>query len=320
MVRSIRALAVVAFTLLPVAATAQSDNPPRLGLLGGQAGPEDESFFSGLRDLGWIKGQNLSIEERWSRGKNDLLPGLATELAQLGVKVIVVGSSRYIDVVRQAAPSTPIVFCSHGDPVGAGHVASLERPGGNITGIASLQTAIVTGMFELLTQAVPSAKRISVLYDPRTPSNPPAIPPLQEAARRSGVELQAVTASVPEELDTAMAKIAADQAEAVLVQPAPNAYNNRGRIADLGLRYKLPTVLSYREQVVAGGLMSNGPDLPDMFRRCASAADKVLKGTNPAEVPVEQAAKYRVVVNLNTARALGLEITQVLARADEVIK
>jgi len=297
----------------------QSKKLPTIGILTIPGLPVD-AFRRSLRDLGWIEGQNVLIEMLVAPTV-DRLPELAAELVRMKVDVIFASSSTFVEAARQATTTIPIVFSAHNDPIGVGHVASLAHPGGNITGLSQLHTELVAKELEMLKEAIPRAQRIGVLWNPTTPSNAPALNAVEAAAEKLGVGLQAVPARSADELDGALSTMAQAHAEALLVVGSPLSYAETERLAQLALKYRLPGMFQPRVNVEAGGLMSYGPDIPDLYRRAAIYVDKILKGAKPADLPVEQASKYRLLINLRTAKALGLDIPPtLLARADEVIE
>jgi putative ABC transport system substrate-binding protein len=311
----------------PFAAGAQqSGKVYRVGILGETASDLSEgrlwqNFRMAMRERGWIEGRNLLIEFRWAEGNPARLPGLAAEFVRLKMDLIVTRGSIYTDGARSATSSVPIVFTMHADPEKTGHVASLARPGGNITGLSIVMTDLTVKGLELLADTVPRAKHIAVLGSPDMPSYAPSLTALQQAARPFQLQLQAVVARAGADLETAFSIMAREHAQAVLVLGFGPYMAARQRIAELALRYRLPTFFSWRDHVEAGGLMSYGPDLSDLLRRAAIYADKILRGTKPADLPVEQPTKFELVINLKTAKALGLTIPpSVLARADQVIE
>ena len=247
---------------------------------------------------------------------------LVEDLVRHGVDLIVVAGSTYADVALRATRTIPIVFCSHGDPVGAGHVASLARPGGNVTGMSSLLTELSAKQLEILAATVPGEGPIAVLWNPASPPHGPALSTVKATARDLGVKLHLVPASAVEEFDAAFAAMSAGRARAALALVSPSYYVHHARLAELARHGpRLPSMFGWREYPKVGGLMSYGPNLNDMFRRCAVYVDKILKGAKPAELPVEQASKYEFVINLDAARALDVEIPpSILIRADEVIE
>ena len=313
---------LLAILLAPLASDAQQPQKiRRIGFLGNAPSPPTEAFRQGLRELGWVEGQNIIIEWRWMQGRPERLPELAEELVRLNVEVTLAATSTQVEAVRQKTKTIPIVFGSHADPVGVGHVASLARPGGNITGLSTLMTELSAKKLELLKETVPGATRIAVLWNPTTPSHPPALKAVEAAAQKLGVQLHMVEARVVEEFDGAFSAMTRERAGAFLVLGSPVYFTQRVRLAELALKQRLPGVFDFKENVEAGGLISYGADLKDMFRRSATYVDKILKGARPADLPVEQASKYELVINLKTAKALGLTIPQsVLFRADNVIE
>jgi putative ABC transport system substrate-binding protein len=315
-------VALFCMALGPLAAAAQpADKIPRIGYLSHGPSPVFEAWQEGLRTLGWIEGRNLIVEYRWSHGNDARLPELAADLVRLGVDLITVPNSTVADATLRATRTMPIVFCFHGDPVGSGHVASLARPGGNITGMSNLLTELSAKQLELLAEAVPGARRIAVLWNPLAPPHRPALLALEAAARELGVELRLVPANGVKQFDEAFATMRAERSGAALVLASPPYCVHRARLAELARQYRLPSIFGWRENPQEGGLMSYGPNLNDMFRRCAAFVDKVLKGARPVALPVEQASRYEFVINLTAARALGVEIpSSVVARADEVIE
>jgi putative ABC transport system substrate-binding protein len=275
---------------------------------------------TGLRDLGWVEGKNMIIEFRWADGIHQL-PELAAELVRLKVDVIFAPSSTMVEPARQATKTIPIVFSNHADPIGTGHVASLPRPGGNITGLSVLATELDAKAMEILKQAVPHATRIGVLWNPTTPSHVPGLQSVKAAGEKLGLALHVVPATTVEEFDAALAAMARERVGGVFVVPSPLSTMERAALAQLALQYRLPTMFAARENVETGGLMSYGADRNDLIRRAALYIDKILKGAKPADLPVQQPTKFEFVLNFKTAKALGLNIpATVLARADEVIE
>jgi putative ABC transport system substrate-binding protein len=310
----------------PLAARAQQpERVRRIGYLG--FGPASayaarvEALRAGLRGLGWVEGKNIVIEFRWA-DRVDELPALAAGLVRLPVDVIFASSSTLVEPARQATHTIPIVFSNHADPVGIGHVASLARPGGNITGLSMLLTDLAAKELEILTEVLPQAKRIGVLWNPTTPSHVPAVRAVEGAGEKLGVKLVLVPVRAVEDLEGAFATIVREQAGSFLVVPSPLFTSYRATVADLALKYRLPGMFGHRDLIAdVGGLMSYGADIDDLNRRAAFYIDKILKGANPADLPVEQASKYQLAINLKTAKTLGLTIPPtVLARADEVIE
>jgi putative ABC transport system substrate-binding protein len=320
---------VIACSLLaaPLAAEAQqSGKVYRIGVLTNKASDPAEAhlwqaFRLGLRERGWIEGKNILIEFREAEGNLARLPELAADLVGLKVDVILARASTFVQPAKTATSSIPIIFVSHADPVRTGHVASLARPGGNITGLAVLMTDLAAKGLEFLISAVPVATRIAVLWTPDTPSHTPALRALEEAGRRLPVQLQPVQARTAAELAGAFAAMARARAQAVLVLIGPIFFAERWRVAELAIKHRLATMSTIKEVAEAGGLMSYGPNQEDLYRRGAIYVDKILKGARPADLPVEQATKFELVINLRTAGALGLTIPPaLLQRADQVIE
>jgi putative ABC transport system substrate-binding protein len=279
-----------------------------------------QAFRQGLHDLGWVEGQNIVIEYRWAEGRFERLPGLVEELVRLKVDVIVAPTSIYTGAAKRATSTIPIVFASHADPIGSGHVGSLARPGTNATGLTIVMSETMAKSLELLKATVSGLTRVAVVWDPATPSHRPGLKAVEDMGRALGLRLQALAVRSAAEFDSAFAAIVQERAGAVLVLSTPLFMGGAKRLAELALTHKLPTMFGSREHVEAGGLLSYSPDRADLYRRAASYVDKILKGASPADLPVQQATKFELVINLKTAKALGLRIPPlVLARADEVI-
>ena len=280
-----------------------------------------EALRAGLRDLGYIEGKNIVIEFRWAETVEQLQEA-AAELVRMNVDVIFATSSTETERARQATNTIPIVFATHADPVGLGHVASLPRPGGNITGLTVVQTEFTEKDMEILKETVPHATRFGVLWSPTAPSGRPTLQAAEAAGQKLGVQVEAVSVVSVADFDGAFATMARDRVEAVLVHGcALTARHNPALLAELALKHRLPSMFQVRYNVEAGGLMSYGADLVDLTRRSAAYIDKILKGAKPADLPVEQASRYQLVINLKTADALGLTIPRsILALADEVIE
>ena len=320
---------ILTTSLLGAPYIAQAQQPGkvyRVGILTDKpSGPLEarlwQAFRLGLRERGWIEGENMRIEFRGSEGQYARLPELAADLVRLKVDLIVARSSQFVQPAKEATSSIPIVFVVHADPEGTGHVASLARPGGNITGLANLQADLGPKMLELLSSAIPGAKRIAVLWNPDTPSHTPTLKAVKEAGRTLRLQLEPVGARTAAELERAFSAMARARAQAVLVIGSPIFTTERQRVADLARTHRLPTMLQTKEAVEAGGLMSYGPDFEDLYRRGAIYVDNILKGARPADLPVQQATKFELVLNMKTAKVLGLTIPQsVLLRAVEVIE
>src|SRR5262249_37230763 len=275
-----------------------------------------EAFRRGLRELGWIDGQNIAIEYRWAEGRPERMRELAEELVRLKVDIIVAPSSIYTEAAKRATSTIPIIFMTHAAPIESGHVVSLARPGGNVTGLASMLPETSVKALELLTEALPRVSRVAVIWDPATGRQA-----VETAGAALRLQLQALGVRDASEYDTAFASINGDHADAVLILATPLYLAGAKRLAELAIAHKLASVFTTREFVEADGLLSYGPHRVDLFRRGAIYVDKVLKGAKPADLPVEQPTKYELVINLKTAKALGLEVpATVLTRADEVIE
>ncbi len=303
----------------------RTDKVARIGMLCSTRceGTGVDALREGLRSAGWVEGGNLHIEYRGAGGHFDRLPALAQELVDLKPDLIVAAAPQPSRAVKNATSTLPIVFLAVADPVRVGLVASLARPGGNVTGVATLVPGgFIAKALEVFKQAVPTAARIAALLNP-TNEVTNAIFPLEgpPAARQLGVQLQVFEVRVPEDIERAIDAAVQAKADALWVVGDPLLHNPPQRIPDLALRARLPTMYLVREMVVAGGLLSYGPDFIELNRRGAVYVDKILKGAKPADLPVEQPTKFQLVINLKTAKALGITIPQsVLLRADEVIQ
>jgi putative ABC transport system substrate-binding protein len=262
----------------------------------------DEAFRQGLRELGYVEGQNMAIEYRSAEGKEDRLPGLAAELVRLKVDVIVTTSPRATAVTRQATRTIPIVFTVSGDPVADGFVASLARPGGNTTGLATLGPELVGKQLELLKAVAPKVSRVAVLQNPSTNLNPPALRQAEIAARALGMQLQILEARTPSEIAAAFAAMRSQRADGVLVLRDALFRTQRAQIAALAAKGRLPVVYGLKEHAEAGGLMAYGASVPQMYRRAATYVDKILKGAKPADLPVKQPTGFELVINLKAAK------------------
>jgi ABC-type uncharacterized transport system substrate-binding protein len=320
-------LAAGALLAAPLAAVAQQPGKiPRIGFVGFNSAVIGRdvliAFRQTLRELGWIDGQNVVIETRFAGSQVDRLPALVGELLALNVDLIVAGSSAVTRVSKSATATVPIVMLASADAVGEGFVTSLAHPGGNITGMTFLVgPEIASKQLELLREIAPSASRVVVLMNPRNGSHAAFALELKTAAQTLGVQLQTVRAGSPDRLEAAFAAIAKDRAGALLVLTDAMFFGERRRITDLARSGALPAMYSQREFVDAGGLVSYGPSLIDMSRGAAKHVDKILRGAKPDDLPVEQPTKFELVINLKTARDLGLTIPQsVVARVDSLIR
>jgi len=314
--------------VVPLAARAQPQaGVARIGILTSQSPPgrgpgfvEFDAFVRALRDLGYDLGQNLLIEIRAAEGQPARFPALAAELVDLKVDVIFAPATPAAQAAKHATTTIPIVFAVAVDPVGDGLIASLARPGGNITGMTSTALALAAKRLELLKEALPGIGRIGVLAYPGFAASAHALVAMQEAARIMGVQIQPVEAR-EDQFDAAFVELSRSRAGALVVLPHGAYFRERKLLADLAGKNRLPTIFEFRPFVDAGGLMSYGADVFDLYRRAAHYIDKILKGAKPADLPVEQPTKFELVINLKTAKALGLTIPpSLLARADQVIE
>ncbi len=303
--------------LAPLPARAQHPaKVPRIGVLTTSASGY-EPFRQGLRELGYLEGKNVAIEYRFAEGKLDRLPALAAELVRLKVDIVVAVGAPAVRAARKATETIPIVMAA-ADPVGQGFVASLARPGGNVTGLSSLTAGLVGKRFELLKEIIPKLSRVAVLWHPDPTRNWKEI---QLAAREQGLQLQSLEVRGREDLDGAFRAASRERAQALLALRSPTVVAERKRIAELAIQNRLPAIYDDRAHVEAHGLMSYGTNQADLHRRAATYVDKILKGAKPADLPVEQPTKFELVINMKTAKALGLTIPQtLLIRADQVIE
>jgi putative ABC transport system substrate-binding protein len=281
-----------------------------------------QAFVQGLRELGWVEGKNIEIERRYSEGRYERLPDLAAELVQLRVDVLVASAAPATRAAKEATTTIPIVSVAVQDPVALGLAQSLARPGGNITGPTLTGGLAIAGkQLELLKETVPAVSRVAVLWNPANPMLPRQLRETEVAGRALRVQLHPVEARGPDEFDGAFSAIIRQRAGALLVTTDPVFFIHRTRLADLAARNHLPAMYGLREHVEAGGLMAYGASVPDLFRRAATYVDKILKGAKPADLPMEQPTRFELVLNLKTARGLGLTIPQsFLFRVDEVIQ
>jgi putative ABC transport system substrate-binding protein len=325
-----QATLIVAFVLglfqwPPSADAEQPAKVPRIGILSDEtpslAAKAFEPFARGLRDLGWVEGQNITFERRYAEGENKILPRLAAGLVALHPEVMVAVGTPAARAAKIATEKIPIVFARIADPIGSGLVAALGRPGGNLTGVTSLSRELAAKRLELLTTAVPGARRIGVLWDPNFPPDRPQLTEIEGAAPILNLELLPAEVRGPDEFQPALRAMAEQHADAVILLPGEVFDANAQRVADLTAKARLPTMFQRRELVEAGGLMSYGTNYPDMYRRAATYVDKILRGAKPDDLPVEQPTNFELVINLKTAKALGLTMPYtLLGRADEVIE
>jgi len=316
--------AIVSLMTASLAKAQQPTKTPRLGYLSpgspSSATLNRDAILQGLRELGYVEGKNILIEYRFSEGKSARLPDLAAELVRLKVDVIVTIGGQASEAAKTATTAIPIVFTLVNDPVGAKLVASLARPGGNLTGLSSVSPDLSGKRLELLKEAIPKASRVGVLYDPNDPAKIAEFKEIEVDARPLKVQLQSLEVRSPDEFENAF-KTASRATTALLVLPTSILIGHRKRIAELAVQYRLPTMFPYSQDVDVGGLMSYGPDFVVLNRRVATYVDKILKGAKPANLPVEQPMKFEFIINLKAAKQIGLTIPpNVLARADRVIR
>jgi putative ABC transport system substrate-binding protein len=310
--------------VMPVVARAQQvDKIRRIGFLSLQSGltSTTEAFHQGLRELGYVEGRNLIIEYRWAATKEERLPELAAELVRLKVEVIVTAAAPTIEAARRATSTIPIVMAAVADPVGSGLVASLARPGGNVTGLTALSTELAGKRLQLVRELVPKATRVAVLAYHGTSATRLFLAEMRAAAQQLGVQLVVQEVNEAGDLPGAFTAMQRERAQALIVQVTPFSADNAKRIVELAAQHRLPAMYDVRSFVEAGGLVSYGPSLPEMFRRAAFYVDRILKGAKPADLPIEQPTRFELVINMKAAKALGLAIPQsLLLRADQVIQ
>jgi len=319
-------ISVLALGLLaaPIAAEAQQPaKVPRIGLLtpGSPGDPFIEAFRQGLRALGYVEGQNIALEYRWAESKYDRLPGLASDLVRLNVDLIFARSTPGARAAKNATTAIPIVFAAVTDPVNLGIVDSLARPGGNITGLTHIGVDLVGKDFELLREAVPGMGRVAVLANPANPAHVLKLGAAQDAARFLGAKLKVLEVRSSNDFAAAFSAIRREQPDALVTFVNPLTLAHRKLIVDFAAKSRLPAVYEVKEFVEAGVLMSYGTSFPDMYRRAATYVDKILKGAKPADLPVEQPTRFELVLNMKTAKALGITFPPtIMVRADQVIQ
>jgi putative ABC transport system substrate-binding protein len=304
----------------PAAEAQQPAKVPRIGLIRPGSPPDPYvEILHRLRDLGYVEGRTITIEYRWAEGKPERFSDLTEELVRLKVDVIITTGLAGGFAAKGATGTIPIVVPVMADPVGAGLVASLARPGGNLTGLSTMSPELGEKRLELLKEAFPKASRVAVLRDPRQP--PTDLPPTEAAARALGLRLQVLEVRNINDLEAALAAAKKGRAGALNMPPSGFFFAHRARIVEAVAKARLPAMYSQRGFVDAGGLMSYAPNLPDLYRRAATYVDKILKGAKPADIPVEQPMRFELVINLKTAKALGVKLPQsFLIRADHVIE
>ena len=298
---------------------------PRIGFLSASSSsadrPADEAFQRGLRDLGWVKGQNIVIDYRYAEGKPDRLPDLAVELVRLQVDIIVTAGEFAIRRAKQATKTIPIVMANSGDPVGSGLVANLAHPGGNITGLSILSPELSGKALEFLKESFPKVVRVAIVWNPNNAVKVLDFKEAQAAAAKLGVQLQSLEVRGPKDFESAFKSAIKERADALTVRAEAVTLFHRKQVVDFAVTRRLLAIYELSEFVEAGGLMAYGPSQSDNFRRAAIYVDKILKGAKPADLPVEQPMKFELVINLKAAKQIGLTIPpNVLAQADTVIK
>jgi putative ABC transport system substrate-binding protein len=310
----------------PLVARAQQPPTPVIGYLGSQSADDEYKnftvpFLQGLKETGYVEGQNVAIEYRWAENQYDRLPGLAADLVRRRVAVIVADTTPAALAAKAATMTIPIVFNTGGDPVALGLVASLNRPGANLTGIANLAGELAPKRLQLVRELIPNAARFGVLADPAFPPTQSTIADLQAAARTLGLHLVVVNARTDSDLETAFASFSQQRVGAVLVSDSAFFPRRTEQLAALAARHALPAIFNYREYALAGGLMSYGGSLSYFYHQSGIYTGRILKNEKPANLPVEQVTRIELILNLKTARALGIEFpTGLLVRADEVIE
>ena len=326
--KAIGLIAALALGILAAPLASEGQQPAkvaRIGFLGSSnpatAAPLLEAFRQGLRELGYVGEGSIVIEARYAERKLDRLPDLAAELGRLKVDVILVGPPPSAMAAKNATRTIPIVFTSVSDPVAIGLVASIARPGGNVTGLASTPQDLGGKRLELLKEVIPGASRVAVFWNPEDPAHGPALNAMQTAAPALGMKLQALEVRGPDDVEGAFRGATQGRARALMVLEGPIALSDRWRIARLAAKGRLPSMHGQREYVGAGGLMAYGANLAANYRRAATYVDKILKGAKPADLPVEQPMRFELVINMKTAKALGLTFPpSILIRATEVIQ
>ena len=321
-------LAAAAWPALAWAGAARAQAPAkvrRIGLLTPYS-PSDtalwhQAFRLGLRDLGWVEGKNISIEYRYAEGRSDRLPDLAADLVRLKVDVIVASVTSDALAAQKATRAIPIVMAVAGDPVASGLVESLAQPGGNITGLSQMNVELVGKRLELLKEMIPKLSRVAVLWNPQNTASTLNWKEIQLPARQLGIRLNSMEVRSPNDFDKAFEDATRARAGALFILPDTAIPTNLKRIAGLATRTRLPSIFHFSEFADAGGLVTYGVDRADMYRRAATFVDKILKGAKPGDLPIDRATKFELVINMKTAKALGITIPQsVLLRADRVIE
>ena len=319
---------IAALAFMPLETEAQqARRASRIGLLSPSSLSDPrtrafvEAFRQGLRDLGWVEGQNMTIEYRWAEERTERLPELARDLARLKVDVVVAATSPAVQAAKEVSGTIPIVMTNAGDAVATGFVASIARPEANITGLSMMGGELVAKQLQLLKEVVPSLSRVALLWNPTNASNAPQLRHAQDAVRTLGIRLHPLEVRGPGEIEGAFAVMTKEHVGAILVVLDSMLVANRTRIAELAAKSHLPAMYGLTDHVKAGGLMAYGPDVADMYRRAATYVDKLLKGSKVTDLPVEQPTKFELIVNLKAAKSLRLTIPpSVSTLADQLIQ
>lgn len=315
-------------TVFPITGLAEAQQPKKVPHIGyvdagspASTGHRAQAFVQGLKTLGYVEGQNVTVEYRWAEGKLERLPAFVEELVRLRVDVIVSSATPAIRIAKEQTGTIPIVMAGVTDPVGNGFAASLARPGGNVTGLTHMAPDLTGKRLELLKEVVPRLLRVAVLWNPNQPGQSFAFKEAQAAAQALKMRVISLEARNRAEIEKVLSGIGKDRAQAIFELPDPLIFTHRDQIAEFTVKRRIPAMFSFSEYVDAGGLMSYGTSFPDLFRRAAVYVDKILKGTAPADLPVEQPMKFDFVVNLKTAKQIGITVPpNVLVRADRVIR
>ena len=323
--RAFLAVAIAGVVAASTAASAQTSGKPLIGFLGNSTAALEANLIGpwrdGLRDFGYVEGQNIAVEYRWAEGRYERFPALVAELLALKVSVIVTAGTPAARAVKRATTTMPLVMIAVGDPVGSGLVTSLARPGGNATGLVSIAPDLEGKRLELLREIIPNLTHVALLTNPANPFHVASEQQVRAAASALHMKAQSFPVRAESEFDGAFEAMVRQRPGAMIMLADRLFLHHRARIADFALKHRLPAVYAYQELVEAGGLMSFGPSYPGMHRRAAYFVDRILKGASPAELPMEQPSKFELMLNLKTARALGLPIPHsVLLRADDVIQ
>ena len=315
-------IGVIALLCVPIFAGAQTEEKPhRVGILGNEDTPPWAAFRQGMQKLGYVEGRNVTFESRWSQGRTERLSALALDLVGTQPEVIVASGTQAIRAAKRATTTIPIVMAVSAYPDKLGFVESLAHPGGNVTGLSNLAPELHAKRLELLKEVAPTVSRLALIWNPASPVEPYGYEQLRAAAKTVGIEIQSVEVRSPDDLPSALAALSALGADAVQAHGNPINFKGRRRIADFALTNRMPSIFGEQLFVVAGGLMSYAPNFSRLFQRAAIYVDKILKGAKPADLPVEQPLTYELVVNMKTARTLGVTIPRsVLLRADRVIE